>query len=447
MSFSGDNNIHTGDNTEEKFTPRVAYTLGSNQSVRSTYIAHDPFFFADIDDEILEEEDFFEIENLMLEDDKSEAEFFNSYNESENLLNIMEAFDENMDAYDPDVSLTDTKTSFDEICAILEKSRYANTLLKQAQNDDVIFEASNTVFSGVYNKSSNTIIYNPSLSTLETVKVFVSTLCQYWQAKSGALMHPLSFYPDHAIFVYRAQSADLATTLLRTGWELYLAGYEDLWNDLEKGALSDMARSFAREAAIDFRTLNNGNATYAAFETWFLSDRSRICDNQLVQRLLSGEYKGPSIEDEDMSAMVLAEFIGALGDMPYGKNYLASFTPHILNDPVFMDIRERSNANFLWFVKFEKTFREMEQGLQSVEDLPEGTTVSSRSHHFDSSEDYHDQEMPSEGKLLHFPREFKRQESENPNATPAIFSKNGTAVSSADIIPFDIAVRPFNTNF
>jgi hypothetical protein len=37
----------------------------------------------------------------------------------------------------------------------------------------------------------------------------------------------------------------------------------------------------------------------------------------------------------------------------------------IMNDPVFTDVRDRSNANFLWFIKFERSFMETERELQS----------------------------------------------------------------------------------
>jgi len=451
MSFSGDNDIHrTGDQVEEKFSPKVAYTFGATQNVRSTYIAHDPFFFMDVEDSILDDEECFELHDSI---ESTDSNYFSSFGESGHLLDILENFDSNIESYNPAASVKSSSTELEEIFTIMRKSRYAGTLLDLALSENIRIEANTHIFSAEYNKDTQIILYNPSLNQVDTLKVLMMALRQFWQAKSGALIHPLSFYPDHAIFVYRAQNADIAASLLRVGWELYLSGYEDLWTDLESTSLKDMAHSFAREAALDFRTLNNGKAIYAAFETWFLSDRSRICDNQLVQRLLAGNYKGPTIENEDMSIMVLTQFTGALGEMPYGKNYLGGSAQSIVSDPVFMDIRERSNANFLWFVKFEKTFREMEQELQSGEDLPEGTTISSsgKSRPTDPSrKDTHDTKTANEGKILCFPREFKQQEEESAicsNDAPAIFTANGTRRPSADIIPFDIAARPFNTTF
>ena len=53
-----------------------------------------------------------------------------------------------------------------------------------------------------------------------------------------------------------------------------------------------------------------------------------------------------------------------------------------MDDPIFADGRDRSNANFLWFVKFERSFRETEQELQS----PETSTSEAV---LDSGKDFH----------------------------------------------------------
>jgi len=60
-----------------------------------------------------------------------------------------------------------------------------------------------------------------------------------------------------------------------------------------------------------------------------------------------------------------AGIISALGSVPYGKNYLAQHATTIMEDAIFTDVRDRSNANFLWFIKFERSFRETEQELQT----------------------------------------------------------------------------------
>jgi len=63
--------------------------------------------------------------------------------------------------------------------------------------------------------------------------------------------------------------------------------------------------------------------------------------------------------------------------MPFGKNYLAEHAVTIMDDAIFTEVRDRSNANFLWFIKFERSFRETEQELQtSVDPTTEGVRPS-----------------------------------------------------------------------
>jgi hypothetical protein len=130
---------------------------------------------------------------------------------------------------------------------------------------------------------------------------------------------------------------------------------------------------------MDFRTLNNGAAASAVFEAWFLSERCRLEDRKLIQQMLA-DYQGYVFEGDQGSQQVTAELIAALGAVPFGKNYLAPFVSTIMSDALFTDVRDRSNANFLWFIKFERSFREAEQELQSVEGKDGGASATDRSH-------------------------------------------------------------------
>jgi hypothetical protein len=76
------------------------------------------------------------------------------------------------------------------------------------------------------------------------------------------------------------------------------------------------------------------------------------------------DYRGYVFEGEQPSQAVTAELVATLGSMPFGKNYLAPYVQTITSDAVFTEVRDRSNANFLWFIKFERSFRETEQELQ-----------------------------------------------------------------------------------
>jgi hypothetical protein len=127
-----------------------------------------------------------------------------------------------------------------------------------------------------------------------------------------------------------------------------------------------LGRAFAREAFLDFRTINNGLASAAVFECWFLSERCRATDKQLINQMLS-DHQGYVFEGLSPALSITPAVIGALGTMPYGKNYLAAHAATILSDTIFTDVRDRSNANFLWFIKFERSFRETEHELQGME--------------------------------------------------------------------------------
>ena len=159
--------------------------------------------------------------------------------------------------------------------------------------------------------------------------------------------------------------ADLMAGMVRIAWELQLAGEKDVWARIENSPLADLGRAFAREAFLDFRTVNNGIANCAVFEAWFLSDRCQHEDRRLIQQMLA-DYQGYVFDAEQSSKAVTAELIVALGSMPFGKNYLAPYINTIVSDALFTEVRDRSNANFLWFIKFERSFQEKE--LQMIEE-------------------------------------------------------------------------------
>ena len=110
-------------------------------------------------------------------------------------------------------------------------------------------------------------------------------------------------------------------------------------------------------------------ALLSIVESWFLSERCRKHDRTLIQRMLAGQAPEGFSNAQDLSRQALIEAIYALGKNPYGNNYLAPHIQLLIEDPIFSEVRDRSNANFLWFVKFESSFaqaeKEAEQELQS----------------------------------------------------------------------------------
>ena len=435
MNTPGDNNKNKTAHNFENYVPTVAFTLGDTQTVRSTYIAHDPFFFMDVDEATLEEELLNELEGSyghyeVIEDEARDSNF----------LDILINFDENLDVLQGETECP--SISFEEIRDMLLSSRFASALLEFADSNHIEFIECPHISGVEYNRCENVILFQPILTRMELLRGTICALREAWQNYQGALLQPVALYPDHAVFIHRAQKADLATALLRTAWELDLAGHHDLWMELENGSMRDFTHAFGREASTDFRSLNNGRAAFSVFETWFLSDRSRNADNKLIQKLLS-DYTGHQFEDEDMSQLVVVDLVKALGEMPYGKNYLAGHIPNLLIDPIFNEVRERSTANFLWFIKFEKTFSEVEQSLQN-ESAPSRGSSDLRgelSQTLYSKGSKENGELSAQtGILIPFPERRRGQENGS-EKTERVANKGG------EVIPFDIAVRPFNGNF
>ena len=60
------------------------------------------------------------------------------------------------------------------------------------------------------------------------------------------------------------------------------------------------------------------------------------------------------------------ELFQKLGELPYGRNYLLMSSKKAPTDMCYATVEDRSNANFLWFIKFERSFQEKE--LQMIQD-------------------------------------------------------------------------------
>ncbi len=345
----------------------VAYTLNNAQPVRSTIIGEQPLFYMDFEGALDDECDDFLFEALE-ESIENLKEKVNSYDRFS--LEFSQPADVRMQEFLADSALAcstgetaDPACTMDEIREELSHSRFAASLMEFSEEHKVEMIFSTQVETAIYERTSGRIVINPNLDISSAILLTVRELRRVWQHKNGVLLNPLTFYPDHAILVNRAQIADLTVSMIRTAWELQLSGEKDIWSRIENSPMADLGRVFAREAYMDFRTINNGVAAAATFETWFLSERCRRQDKILIQQMLT-DYQGYVFSSEQTSLSVSAELIGKLGSMPFGKNYLAAYAQTIMTDPVFTDVRDRSNANFLWFIKFEKSFRETEQELQ-----------------------------------------------------------------------------------
>ncbi len=353
----------------------MAYTLNNTQPVICTLIADQPYFYMD-DESIPEDDDF-----LGMED------FTKFENELAELKSKMDSYERLSKTYQRDpkrrmeeftaagLSITEARTTTenimqpaDKIVSILAQSRMAKSLLDFAQTHSIHIVESEQVDTARYDRESGKILIHPSLGEAEQCLLAVRELRRHWLHRKGALIHPLTFHPDQAILINRAQIADMTIAMIRTAWELQLAGSRDVWDHLENSSMADLAHAFAREAFVDFRSIASGKAASAVFESWFLSERTRHQDKKLIQAMLA-DHQGYVFTNEEASRSISIELIVALGEQPFGKNYLAPYASMIIEDPVFTEVRDRSNANFLWFIKFERSFRETEQALQSEEGI------------------------------------------------------------------------------
>lgn len=355
---------------------KMAYTLNNWQPVLCTLVSDQPFFYMDeeydfdddavLDDEFLNAPNFLsddtilaEIESMKKKMESYETVSKNHQHEEEQRLNefILDCQTLSNTDNGDDVSLND-------IVSFVQESRMGNLLLEHAKSKNIEIRLSQQIETAFYDEGVSKIFIRPDLNKTDQVLLLVQELRRCWQASNKANKNPLTLHPDHAILINRAQKADLAVAIVRCAWELKLKGFNDVWTRVENSSMSDLGQALAREALADFRSLNNGKASSAVFETWFLSERSRHEDKILIQGMLA-DYRGYVYGDTEASFITANKIICGLGEQPFGKNYLASYAHMILNDTLFTEVRDRSNANFLWFIKFERTFKETEQELQS----------------------------------------------------------------------------------
>lgn len=355
---------------------RVAYTLNNSQPVTSTIIGDQPLFYMNYDDGL--ENEIFSPEAFMEESLTGDSYDLSSYDlPEESYTETTFSSEVRMEEFlfegaaicrpaHTDVCGRPIGNRLEDLETLVCASRFAAALYNTARLDGITVEQATHVESAFYDSVAGKIFIHPRLDRAEAALCVVRELRRVWQIAHGGHINPLRFHPDHAILVNRAQQADLAVAMVRAAWEFQLSGQRAPWERLEMSSMSDLVRVFAREAFLDFRTLNNGQACAAAFETWFLSERCRRFDKALIQNMLA-DYQGTVFGSDQTSRTVSAEIIAALGTMPFGKNYLQGHARTILTDPVFTEVRDRANANFLWFIKFEKSFRDAEQELQQGE--------------------------------------------------------------------------------
>ena len=362
---------------------KIAYSLNNWQPVQCSLVNDQPFFYMDeaefSDDDILDSEyaeDFdaeFSQEMLSeLRDVQKKMQAYDSFaqntKEHKKEHKTLEKFITDSQSIEAGFENVKENNTLDDIQKMISQSRMSQHLFDIAVQQGVEIILSNQVQTSLYDKKGKTILIRQDMNIVDQTLLLVQELRRHWQDMKGASVDPMSLHPEQAILINRAQQADLAVAIVRCAWEMKLQGCDDIWARIENSSLCDLGRALAREALSDFRTLNNGAASSALFETWFLSERSNHADKILIQKMLA-DYRGYMFASDEPCFNQAMQIISNLGEQPFGKNYLSVFAAMIVHDSLFTDVRDRSNANFLWFIKFERKYQETEEELFTSPEL------------------------------------------------------------------------------
>jgi len=257
-----------------------------------------------------------------------------------------------------------SRVAISELKETLMKSRTGETLLAGVDNLTVSYDSQHPGSQFYPREKSCVITLNPHRPRGDLINLLSRELRRAWQQRHGALVNPLSFDPDEAILLNRAQAADAFMMSVKVAWELKLAGEQDAWNHIAGSPMADIGRSFEIKAQTDFRTLNNGEAARCAYDKFFEDSRTKIHDKNIIHQMLldeSGYMRGKGPKPH-----VSHDLFRKLGELPDGRNYFSSKTGRSPIDGSYSAVEDRSNANFLWFIKFERSFQEKE--LQMVQE-------------------------------------------------------------------------------
>lgn len=241
---------------------------------------------------------------------------------------------------------------------ILLVSKTAEALFAAADDISLQYDSQAPV-SQMYVSGDKTILtFNPSHSKGALLHLLSREIRRVHQYRVGALVNPMSFEPEEAVLVNRAQQADALVAAIKISWELKLAGENDAWDFLCASFAADEAHAFEAVAQKDFRTLNNGEAARAAYDKFFATN-TKMSDKRVIQQMLlsEGYLKGKGGKKRQVAGH---EIFLALGEMPFSRNYLALPGKTPPTDARYKTVEDRSNANFLWFIKFECSFQEKE---------------------------------------------------------------------------------------
>lgn len=256
---------------------------------------------------------------------------------------------------DPAKGVATFRNRIDDITALLEQSRTGQFLMRGHNDATLRITYDKQTNTALYHPASRQIMINPVLPKAVQVILLARELRRAWQHAQNLIHNPMLFEPEDAVLLNRVQIADSRVIATRVAWELKLTGRDDIWTELEDSSLAPLAMAYAKQAGRDFRAANNGSAARAAFDAWFDAQLCRMHDRRLIQEMLADELgyvfggKGPAME-------ITPEWLIEMGEMPFSQNYMVIPGLGLPIDNRYSAIKDRANANFLWFIKFERSF-------------------------------------------------------------------------------------------
>lgn len=245
----------------------------------------------------------------------------------------------------------------------LLQSRTGEMLLNDAakHNVDIIYDAQIPASQFYPRNDKPVITLNPYRPKGDLINLLARELRRSWQHRTGALVNPMDFEPDEAILVNRAQQADALMISIKIAWELKLIGMSEAWDYMIGSPMADVSRTFEIKAQTDFRTLNNGEAARAAYDKFFEDSRTKIHDKRMIHQMLLDE--AGYMKSTKERARISMDLFKRLGELPQGRNYLSMKANRTPLDSCYATVEDRSNANFPWFIKFERSFQEKEKQM------------------------------------------------------------------------------------
>lgn len=248
----------------------------------------------------------------------------------------------------------------DAIMDVVMQSKTVESMMSEEnmQNVEVLFDRQ-TKNSQLYAKKDRVIIaLNPNKPQGVLINNLTKELRHAWQYNNGTLLNPMDYEPDNAILLNRAEKADALVFSIKAAWELNLAGESDAWDYMLASPIGTIVKTFEKEVREDFRKFNNGEASRQVYDSLFGRNHTKAFDKQIIHQMLLDDTG--YMKQGDKKPYVSPEELAQFGDMPFSSNYIKVDKDVLPVDTKYCKIEDRSNANFLWFIKFERQYQAKE---------------------------------------------------------------------------------------